>query len=101
MVDHRAEDCEAVVGCDGADYDAICSWRLVVTVRTGFEDRELEVRLLGVLEWELLVVWVVVRLYEIGFGPDGSKYRCRRADTCHDPESVLEMRGSMLVCKQH
>jgi len=74
MVDHRAEDCGAVVGCDGADYDAICSWRLVVTVRTGFEDRELEVRLLGVLEWELLVVWEVVRLYEIGFGPDGSKY---------------------------
>jgi hypothetical protein len=101
MGDYCAEDCGAVVGCDGADYDAICSWRLVVIVRTGFEDRELEVRLLGVLERELLVVWEGVRLYEIGFGPDGSKYHCRHADTCHDPESVLEMRGSMLVCKQH
>jgi hypothetical protein len=53
------------------------------------------------LERELFVVWEGVRLYEIGFRPDGSKYRCRHADTYHDPESVLEMRGSMLVCTQH
>lgn len=32
-----AEDCRAVIGCNRADYDSVCSWRLTVLARTRFE----------------------------------------------------------------
>lgn len=69
MSDHCAKHSRAIVGGDRADYDSVCARRFVVIKCTRFEDRELEIRLLGVLKGELFVVWDIVRMGDI----DGDK----------------------------
>ena len=56
MGNHCAEDSWAVIGGDGADYDSICSRRLIIGIRSWLKDWKLKVGLLRVLELELFVV---------------------------------------------
>jgi hypothetical protein len=73
MGNHCTKDSGAIIGGDRANYDSICSRRFVVGICTGFQDREFEVRLLGVLELKLFVVWDGIRMYASGGDKKGNK----------------------------
>jgi hypothetical protein len=55
MRDDSAEDGRRVIGADGSDDDTVRTGGLALVV-SGFHDGEFEVRLLGVREFEVLVV---------------------------------------------
>lgn len=56
VCDHGAEHGALVVRRDAPNHHAVCARRLVTRKRPGFENWELQVRLLGVREGEVLVI---------------------------------------------
>ncbi len=56
MSQHSTVHSRREVVADGANDDSVCAWGLITGEGAGRQDREFEVRWLGVLEFEVLVI---------------------------------------------